>query len=622
MSSAGGSSYQNTKELQANLVPLQPLDLQAKQIRILRLLPGQGVDPIRCELYLAHLGNRPYYEALSYVWGDPKIVRPIFLDGRQVRVTENLEAALRSLRLGDETRNMWVDALCINQADDVEKTHQVHLMAQIYKETALALLWLGSMDSLASTDSEEGHPGYALDSDTMPMTTYRRLLSAYYDETPRTRIDPVDAANAFELIRKIAGAGEDHHFEDDESPGEAGGIKATRASRVGLERLMCLSWWNRIWTVQEAVLPRKAIAFCGSLQLDWSTFVKAQRNLDRHYSKRCCIDHLLSVDGFRHMSLVDFASRVKDIDICRKSTLGLVEALTVHCARLAGDPRDMLYALLGLNPDWTTALSEIVDYSLPAHQTFCKMTMELIRLTKSLEPLIRLRYRSKSRLLPTWVHDLSAPWRACFRSIAFRYNLYDASGGREPCVEFIHERELISRGTLVDEIEREIVAYDFDEKGISPQVNHGWIEFLNLGDARSRSRPYPTGGSLFEACKNLVSELIQNEVPWDDGNELSKLGEQDYASWWATMGTLDYTSILGTKLFVTKKGLMGQAHQDVRVGDSVHVLFGGNVPFVLRPVKEGQDKGCYTYLGHCYVQGIMNGEAVKDIGEGESFTII
>lgn len=341
--SAEGSSYQNTKDLQANLVPLQPLDLQAKQIRILRLLPGQRDDPIRCELYSAHLGDRPYYEALSYVWGDPNIVRPIFLDGRQVRVTENLETALRGLRLGDDTRHMWVDALCINQSDNAEKTHQVHLMAQIYKETALALLWLGDMDPVVSTDSDEGHSDEPLDSDTMPMTTYRRLLSAYHNETPRTRIKSVDAANAFELIRKIAEAGEDHHFEDDESPGEAGGIKATRVSRVGLERLMCLSWWNRIWTVQEAVLPRRAIVFCGSLQLDWSVFIKAQRNLDHHYSQGCCIDHLLSAEGFRHMSLVDFGSRVKDIDLCRKSSLRLIEALTVHCARLAGDPRDSEY---------------------------------------------------------------------------------------------------------------------------------------------------------------------------------------------------------------------------------------------------------------------------------------
>lgn len=483
-------------------------------------------------------------------------MQPISVDGRQVRVTENLEAALRSLRLTDKKRHMWVDALCINQADDVEKTHQVHLMAEIYRQTALALLWLGSTDPLGSTDSSE-ESSVSLDSDMVPIMTYRRLLDAYYDKTPRTTIKAVDASSAFELIQKIAEASKDHHFEDDENPSGAGGIKVTRASRVGLERLMCLSWWNRIWPVQEAVLPPKAIVFCGSLQLDWPAFVKAQENMDRHYSNRCCSDNLLSVDdGFRHMSLMDFGSRVRDIDICQKLTLRLIEALTVHCARTAGDPRDMLYALLGLKPNWVTQLSEAVNCSLPSHEAFCKMTMELIRLTESLEPLIKLRYRSQNKLLPTGVHDLSAPWHACFRLIASRYNTYNASEGKELSVEFSNQRELRSRGVLVDEIESALVAYDFDGDGTSPQVDLGWVELLGLGDSESRSRPYPTGGTVFEAFKSFVTDLFQKELPWD-GHDLSLLRGLDYTSLWGTMGALDYTSILGTKLFVTKEGFDG-----------------------------------------------------------------
>lgn len=53
--------------------------------------------------------------------GIPTLRKPILFEGRQVQVTINLAAALRALRLRDETRRMWIDALRIDQTDDVEK---------------------------------------------------------------------------------------------------------------------------------------------------------------------------------------------------------------------------------------------------------------------------------------------------------------------------------------------------------------------------------------------------------------------------------------------------------------------------------------------------------------------
>ncbi|KAK4443203.1 hypothetical protein QBC34DRAFT_443528 [Podospora aff. communis PSN243] len=46
----------------------QPLDLQGRQIRILRLLPGEPEDPIHCTLHTAYLDDEDTgYDALSYV---------------------------------------------------------------------------------------------------------------------------------------------------------------------------------------------------------------------------------------------------------------------------------------------------------------------------------------------------------------------------------------------------------------------------------------------------------------------------------------------------------------------------------------------------------------------------
>lgn len=75
------------------------LDPQRDQIRILHLHPGEWEDPIRTTLSVASLEDEPYYEALSYVWGDPKDCLEITLDGLEQKVTVNLWTALRRCKL-------------------------------------------------------------------------------------------------------------------------------------------------------------------------------------------------------------------------------------------------------------------------------------------------------------------------------------------------------------------------------------------------------------------------------------------------------------------------------------------------------------------------------------------
>jgi ankyrin repeat protein len=87
------------------------LDRTRHEIRLLKILPGNEDDPIRCTLSRAVLDEQPEYEALSYVWGDPKHRRKILVDGRKTKVTINLEVALRHLRNPNTPRTVWIDAL-------------------------------------------------------------------------------------------------------------------------------------------------------------------------------------------------------------------------------------------------------------------------------------------------------------------------------------------------------------------------------------------------------------------------------------------------------------------------------------------------------------------------------
>ncbi|KAF3038859.1 hypothetical protein E8E12_008434 [Didymella heteroderae] len=98
-----------------------------REIRIAVLQPGTFDDPIIVQFVRRELARAaPAYEALSYVWGpedDPSHVE-VNLQARtgKVRITQNLDIALRHLRYKETTRYLWIDALCINQANNAEKS--------------------------------------------------------------------------------------------------------------------------------------------------------------------------------------------------------------------------------------------------------------------------------------------------------------------------------------------------------------------------------------------------------------------------------------------------------------------------------------------------------------------
>lgn len=72
-------------------------------------------------------------------------------------------------------------------------------------------------------------------------------------------------------------------------------------------------------------------------------------------------------------------------------------------------------------------------------------------------------------------------------------------------------------------------------------------------------------------------------------------------------------------LFATDSGALGTGLWDMEAGDIVCILFGGKVPYILRPT---QNEGQYLFMGECYVKGLMQGEAM-DMGLPEQkFTLV
>jgi hypothetical protein len=122
-----------------------PLDYALPQFRLLTLLPAADrTEDISCSLEIASLDQEGLqYEALSYTWGDASIQHKIFIGRDILSINQNLNDALRRLRLQDGTRILWVDAICIDQSDISQRNHQVALMGSIFSKAQLVIAWLG-----------------------------------------------------------------------------------------------------------------------------------------------------------------------------------------------------------------------------------------------------------------------------------------------------------------------------------------------------------------------------------------------------------------------------------------------------------------------------------------------
>ncbi|RMJ11956.1 hypothetical protein CDV36_008403 [Fusarium kuroshium] len=101
---------------------------------------------LRGRLTMESLHDQPDYVALSYVWGTSSSKDPIIeISGHPFQIRESLFQAITVL-VSDNPKGkirLWIDQICINQNDNMEKEHQVQLMSKIYSQARLVICRLG-----------------------------------------------------------------------------------------------------------------------------------------------------------------------------------------------------------------------------------------------------------------------------------------------------------------------------------------------------------------------------------------------------------------------------------------------------------------------------------------------
>ncbi|KAI0454371.1 heterokaryon incompatibility protein-domain-containing protein [Xylaria acuta] len=282
----------------------QQIDLESSAFRLVRLFKGAKHEEIECELIHTTLDENVIpYEAVSYTWGTLVKRSSIKVQGRDFKVTSNLWNLLGDLRHAKTDRYLWIDAISINQTNDLERGHQIRRMQGIYSGAESVLFYLGETTENISR---------LMDS----LSLFRLHISGGHWAPGDERCKTAWRRAQFDLRVRY-------------------GNNTDSTQRWGLRELLKRPWFRRVWVLQEVANARTASVCCGAYCIPVRIFaispILLEVNLDSHSSA-----------VFRLMPTYIGKTLRKPRDGA------LFPILVDYCRSEASDPRDKIFALLGL----------------------------------------------------------------------------------------------------------------------------------------------------------------------------------------------------------------------------------------------------------------------------------
>lgn len=215
---------------------------------------------------------------------------------------------------------LWIDAICINQNDIEEKNRQVGIMREIYKEASKVHVWLG--------DVECSHlSGFQF---------LKRVASG------------LDASGAKKVTRSL--------YREIAEVLVLELIQVRDCEKVA--ELLELSYWTRIWIVQEFFLAKDIIIHCGKLHRDENDFYRSFTHLSQKFhSWKSKTNDEVEITPSASVIASSF-KRIEDSPGMRimkgrrvYSECSIIELLKICRRSGSTDPHDKVYAILGLRND-------------------------------------------------------------------------------------------------------------------------------------------------------------------------------------------------------------------------------------------------------------------------------
>lgn len=594
------------------MVQYSPLDTQKSEIRVVTLLPGKPRDAIRCTLSTVSLDSAPEFTALSYAWGDPDKTKPITVDNEPFDVTVNLELGLRAIRKRWRRRVLWVDAICINQKDVQEKNVQVPQMGRLFSTAPAVLAWLGPSS-----------PNIKLFVSWMWAHATRRYnaASAFWLT--------LDARSAFSKSAKR---------ERDWTLIQA---------RLGYFDFLALSYWGRVWTFQEYILPRIApMCLCGNIQpfeistvlgeLDVHNFIEltkqAMRRLEAEYRKMNGKERWMFTE-FNHRlatkALPPINSRVWALPHLRDSYMPILSTLLYFTVdRRCFDERDKVFALYGMVP----AVQDVYppDYTKPVAEVMLQAVAYIVNVdndSRGLWPWFGLRderLSDISHLYPSWMPDFYSS------NLSRHTNIHVDRNGRVAMA--LTRSEDRSKRVSVEHKTLRLwarclgtckVALQFadTESDILEQI-HGLLQMDVLEDDLGKTirKPETLISRIARACtshhswlsdhstKEILEVFSLFSISGPDA-----LQNSSHEHCWNGI-RVAAESLTGKALLVTKDGCFGISVGGAKNGDIVVIPPEVEVPIVLTPESSASADGAeyYKMVGTAIIDGVMSQEELFD----------
>lgn len=391
--------------------------------------------------------------------------------------------------------------------------------------------------------------------------------------------------------------------------------------------------------MQEAVLATKAIALIGDWEIDWAAIGRAAVWFR---STGYAIPAVFRYQQRELKNLLPVSKSASAWTLCSwpDSSIPLLDLLHEFHTRLVTNPVDKVYATFGmakeLRPMEEHGFHELVepDYStktvLDVYRDIAKF---LIIEHGNLAVLSHAGTSSTSSDWPSWVPD----WRHGKASNALSTHstasIYNASAD-QPLAIGMSDRvnALVIQGIEADVVAASndrLASYGFGYITYQEEIDFArtaWILASNLlSDDSSVSAAKDRASMLIETLNaglsntgkptnedvgflNDAHDWFQKHVP----RLLPKRTLTQHLNWplkhspdSGRFHEIFVRACVDRRFFITHAGRMGIGPDVMRQGDIVTVLFGGKVPYLLRPVASG-----YKFLGECYVPDLMHGEAV------------
>lgn len=483
-------------------------------LRLVELLPGTRQEDITCRMYETSLDEcTGSYEALSYVWGNASEKTPIQINGQTLEIGPNLRLALFNLRELDKPRTLWIDAICIRQASTDERNQQVAIMGEIYRQARRTVVWLG-------------------DEVKWETKTAISMLEALADDAiSRFRSSHGDGNGEVENIV--------HLNNLPVSMIEKAGVKDPMFDRYQNDgtalHLLERQWWYRAWTLQEILLPSRAITVIGRYSMDWERL-----RIGANHGLNLGIWTPIAMGIMRDPILTPFLSLQKlgqqrQMQDPKEPPAQVLLKLLFQCRfREATIPHDKIYSLLGLITSTGSnapaapipahpPLGIKPDYSSPVDTVYTHAARQMILVSNTLDVLGGCGGSPPTPALdsgvtmPSWVPD----WRIAQDVSPLVYDALDqqrtthATAHSNALVQFIdtggstlvlHGHEIASLTALAPPLAHPIM----DSANMISDLEK-WVDEIDGTVSLLRL----LGGLLGQVCKSLgnIYEAIMSVVP-------------------------------------------------------------------------------------------------------------